>query len=75
MKRNNTIDAFYALIKAGLWEENVSLASYGTIDFNQIYQLAQEQSVEGLIAAGLEHVKDGKFLKTWLLTSQALLSS
>ena len=60
MKRNNTRDAFYALIKAGLWEENVSLASYGTIDFNQIYQLAQEQSVEGLIAAGLEHVKDGK---------------
>lgn len=67
MKRNNTIDAFYALIKAGLWEENVSLASYGTIDFNQIYQLAQEQSVEGLIAAGLEHVNDGKIPQTIVL--------
>lgn len=58
MKNHNNIVAFYALLSSGLWEEDVSLASYGTKDFCRIYQLALEQSVEGIIAAGLEHVKD-----------------
>lgn len=60
MKRNNTIEAFFALIRAGLWEKEVSLSQFGELDYERILRLAEEQSVVGLIAAGLEHVKDEK---------------
>lgn len=46
--------AFFALLKAGLWEEQARLSCLGDIDYDRIFQLAQEQSVVGLIAAGLE---------------------
>lgn len=49
-----------ALLRAGLWEKEVSLSLYGEIDLNAIYKLAQEQSVVGLLTAGLEHVEDVK---------------
>ncbi len=59
MRRQNcTIEAFLALLRAGLWETDVRLSDYGTIDFAAIQSLAEEQSVVGLIAAGLEHVVD-----------------
>lgn len=51
---------FFALVRAGLWEQDVQLASYGQIDFNEVYRLAEEQSVVGLVAAGIEHVHDVK---------------
>lgn len=51
---------FYALLQAGLWEKDVQLLQYGRIDFKEVIQLAEEQSVVGLITAGLEHVKDTK---------------
>ena len=60
MRRDNTIEAFFALVRAGLWEQEVSLSSYCDIDFLDIYRLAEEQSVLGLVAAGLEHVTDVK---------------
>lgn len=53
-------EAFLALVRAGLWEKEVKLVSYGPLDFKEIYRLAQEQSVVGLVAAGLEHVVDAK---------------
>jgi hypothetical protein len=46
------------LVRAGLWEKEVQLASFGQIDFNEVYRLAEEQSVVGLVAAGLEHLQD-----------------
>lgn len=52
--------AFFALVQAGLWEQDVLLASLGQIDFKEIYRLAEEQSVVGLVAAGIEHVNDVK---------------
>ena len=52
--------AFFALLKAGLWEKDVQLLPFGEIDFEELLQLAEEQSVVGLIAAGLEHVVDIK---------------
>lgn len=58
MKRNNTINAFFALLRAGLWEEDTCLSSYGEIEYIKVYSLAEEQSVVGLIAAGLEHIQD-----------------
>ncbi len=52
------VDAFYALLRAGLWEQSVRLSPFSPIDFDDLYKLAEEQSVVGLIAAGLEHVED-----------------
>ena len=54
------IRAFYALVKAGLWETKVRLEQYGTIDFKEVYRLADEQSVIGLVTAGIEQVEDIK---------------
>lgn len=56
----NYIDAFYALLRAGLWENrdeyNVSGIKFqGPIDWDEVYQLAEEQSVVGLVLAGIEH--------------------
>lgn len=56
----NTIKAFFALLQAGLWEKEVRLAVDGDVDYTAVYRLAGEQSVVGLIAAGLEHVVDVK---------------
>ena len=58
--RDNTIEAFFALVRAGLWETEVRLEPYSEVDFDEILQLAQEQTVVGLVAAGLEHVDDVK---------------
>lgn len=58
MKLNKNQQAFFALVEGGLWEKKVRLQSYGEIDFKEIYRLAQEQAVVGLVAAGLEHVED-----------------
>ncbi len=60
MKRNVNRDAFFALLRAGLWETEVQLLPFGKIDYSELLQIAEEQSVVGLIAAGLEHVTDVK---------------
>lgn len=51
---------FFALLRAGLWEKEVRLAPYGEIDFSAVLDLAEEQSLGGLIAAGIEQVVDGR---------------
>lgn len=51
---------FYALLQAGLWEKDVQLLQYGWVDYKKVMQLAEEQSVVGLVTAGLEHVVDTK---------------
>lgn len=56
-------DAFFALLRAGLWEKDVQLLPFETIDYSVIYRLAEEQAVIGLIAAGLVHVIDTKVPK------------
>ncbi len=57
---NKNFKVFFLLLQAGLWEKDVQLLKYGRIDFKEVIQLAEEQSVVGLITAGLEHVKDAK---------------
>lgn len=61
-------DAFLALVKAGLWEKDVRLLQVNNINYSEVYRLAQEQSVVGLIAAGLEHVVDTKIPQDIALT-------
>lgn len=48
------------LIRAGLWGYEVKLSKYGSMDLEDTLQLATEQSVVGLAAAGLEKVTDVK---------------
>lgn len=67
MKRNN-IQAFIALLKAGLWEKEVQLSAFEGDDLKALYRLAQEQSVVGLLAAGLEKATDVQFPKEDVLT-------
>lgn len=57
---DNNHKAFFALIKAGLWEQEVRLSHFHTIDFEVVYRLSEEQSVIGVVAAGLMHVVDIK---------------
>ena len=61
--RDNTGSVFFELLKAGLWGEadanlNVNHNLFEGVDWEKIYQLAQEQSVQGLILAGLEQYKN-----------------
>ncbi len=60
MRITNNHKAFLELVRAGLWEQNVRLSQFGEIDFAEVCKLAEEQSVVGLVAAGLEHVADVK---------------
>lgn len=53
-------EAFFALVRVGLWEQDTQLLPVDGINYSEIYQLAEEQSVVGLIAAGIEHVKNVK---------------
>lgn len=66
--RNNTYKAFITLLKAGLWEKNVRLSTFDRIDLDEIYRQAEEQSVVGIVAAGLEHVEDVQLPKDVVLT-------
>jgi len=65
--RDNTLDVFFALVRAGLWENNIQLAQYGAIDFDAVLRISEEQSVVGLVTAGLEHVADTKVSQDILL--------
>lgn len=56
-------DVFFTLLRAGLWEQSCGISAFEPIDFEALYELADEQSVVGLIAAGLEHVEDKKIVK------------
>jgi len=60
VKKNNTIEAFFALVRAGLFPVHgegfkVNESLFQGVEWEKIYQLAQEQSVQGLVLAGLEH--------------------
>lgn len=56
--RKSSVEAFFELIRSGLWVKEVLFSQYKEVDFAEVYRLAQEQSVVGLVAAGLEQVKN-----------------
>ena len=69
-EKNNTREVFLALVRGGLWEKSVQGSWFidnGLLDWNDVMQLAEEQSVVGLVTAGLEHVQDVKVPKEWVL--------
>ena len=61
-------EAFFALLRAGLWEKEVQLSPYEEIDYSEVKRLAEEQSVIGLIGAGIQHVVDVKVPQIEFLT-------
>ena len=68
MRLNNPQQAFFALVQAGLWEKDVRLAPLENVDFREVYNLAEKQSVVGLVAAGIEHIIDVKVPQEMVLT-------
>ena len=49
---------FFELLKAGLWGDgNPDIRIDGTTDWNYMYRLAQEQSVQGIVLRGLEELR------------------
>lgn len=58
---NRVTESFFELVRAGLWERDARLSRYCSIDFEEFYRLAEEQSVVGLVAAGIEHIEGMKF--------------
>lgn len=58
MKINNDTRAFLALLRAGLWESEVQLSQFEKNNYQEIFRLAEEQSVVGLVAAGIDHIID-----------------
>lgn len=62
-RHESSLNTFFALIRAGLWGEayanlNVDLNLNGGVDWDEVYQLAEEQSVVGLVLAGIERYKN-----------------
>ena len=55
----DTLNVFFALVRAGLWSnDNLDLNAnlYEGVDWGKVYRLAEEQSVIGLVAAGIENL-------------------
>ena len=53
----NTLEAFFALVRAGLWSvpaHQLLRETLSSVDWEALYQLASEQSVLGLMLAGIE---------------------
>lgn len=56
MVKETSTQVFFEILKAGLWGEgNSDMRIDGTTDWREVYRLATEQSVLGLVLAGLEH--------------------
>lgn len=51
---DNNTKAFLELVRAGLWEKEARLSQFGKVDYEDIMRLAEEQSVVGLVTAGIE---------------------
>ncbi len=65
---DSNIKAFFFLLRAGLWVKDVHLLSEDKIDYSYIFQLAEEQAVVGIVAAGIEHFKGIKVPRDIALT-------
>ena len=65
--KDNNIKTFFELVRAGLWEKEARLLPFGKVYYEEVMRLAEEQSVVGLVAAGLGCVSDVKVPKEELL--------
>lgn len=56
----NSIQTFFSLVRAGLWEKETSFSSKG-VAYPEVRRLANEQSLMGVVAAGLGHLQGDEF--------------
>lgn len=68
MEEITSKDVFFALVKSGLWGKDCHLSHTDHINYKEIYQLADKQSVIGLLAEGLGNLSDIIVPKDYLLT-------
>ena len=67
---NNTQEAFFALVRSGLFpvhgegfldepsgRAERTVHDFSNVDWGEVYRLAEEQSVVGLVAAGIEELR------------------
>lgn len=54
---SNTL-AFCELVSAGLWNKQALLSQFANVNYSYLLSIAEEQSVIGLVTAGLERVAD-----------------
>ena len=67
MSKVSNQEALFALVREGLWGKETRLSQFSSKDYASLMQLAEEQSVVGLVTAGLEQVKDSQIPKEWTL--------
>lgn len=60
-------ESFLTLLKSGLWEKGARLAQFKGQDYAAVMRMSEEQSVVGLVTAGLAQVEDVKIPQTVLL--------
>ena len=66
VKTDKNTQTFFALVRAGLWEnslvhgEGFMVNDFEQVNWDEVYQLAEEQSVQGLVLQGLEWYKEHK---------------
>ena len=60
---------FFELVRVGLWESQNPVSGFtfqvsSDVDWGEVYRLAEEQSVVGLVAAGIDwfRVNDSRFM-------------
>lgn len=57
MRKNSNQEALFALLRAGLWSNPEIQVSLGSpVDWGEVYRLASEQSVLGLVLAGVDYL-------------------
>ena len=62
-KLDNSHKIFFELLKPGLWggqrpvQEFKSIGAQDSVDWEKVYQLAQEQSVQGIVLQGVEELR------------------
>lgn len=56
--KNNNTQAFISFVKAGLWKKEARLSCYDPIDFNEVFRIAKEQTVLGLLMEGIDYWKE-----------------
>lgn len=59
---DNNQRAFFELLKAGLWGDQRSVQEFNVqefkgVDWERVYQLAQEQSIQGVVLRGIEELR------------------
>lgn len=66
----NTLEAFFELLRKGIWQSSISQGekyahnSFVKVNWADVYQLSEEQSVVGLLAAGIDRNQGSGFEKS-----------